>query len=141
MENNKIKHNAYAPICNYCNKPAKLVDSKVLYGYAKGHIWLCSCGAYVGTHKNSTKPKGTLADRETRKARIKAHEVFDSYWKTRFWTGNSRRQARIAGYKWLADQMGMDLKQCHIGKFNAQQCQRVIEIVERFKHYFSINGG
>jgi len=38
--------------------------------------------AYVGTHKNSRKSLGTMANKELRERRKKAHRVLDPLWKS-----------------------------------------------------------
>ena len=72
-------------ICPYCNVPAKLVSSTIVYGDRDyGLIWLCSnfpkCDARVGVHKGQEFPLGRLADKELRKWKMKAHAAFDPIW-------------------------------------------------------------
>jgi hypothetical protein len=43
--------------------------------------------------------------------------------------GCNQFEARNAGYKWLAGEMGIDVKQCHVGYFDIEQCKRAIEII------------
>ena len=108
--------------CQYCGNAAQLVDSRAVYKKSYGNIWICyPCDAYVGCHKGTYKPKGSLANIELRKARIRAHDAFDYYWKT----GNiSRKRA----YLWLADRLGIKFNDCHIGMFDIETCDRVVEI-------------
>ena len=59
-------------ICNYCGKPAEYVDSTVVYGSSYGMIYYCKpCNAWVGVHKGSGAPLGTLANAELRAYRRK----------------------------------------------------------------------
>jgi hypothetical protein len=44
--------------------------------------------------------------------------------------GISKSVARGAGYRWLADQLGIPKEKCHIGMFSVDTCLRVIEICE-----------
>jgi hypothetical protein len=125
------------PICPYCSKPAKLfVDSSSLYrsGVNYGPAWACTpCGAWVGTHKNSKRhvPLGRLANAELRKAKIAAHAAFDPLWQGKMRRdGCSKQEARVAAYAWLAGQMGIEKKDCHVGMFDVEQCNRVIEICQ-----------
>lgn len=125
-------------ICPYCNKQAKLVDGSAIYPhrhdlYAK-KFWLCKpCGAYVGCHAanngygNGSRPLGRLADAELRAAKLKAHAAFDPIWKT---TGIARGKA----YAWLAEELNINSKDCHIGMFDVAQCNAVIAACERFDH-------
>ena len=119
-------------VCPYCKGNAELVDSAEIYGRSYGSIWLCRpCKAYVGVHKNDPEcaPLGTLADSETRKWRIYAHEFFDKLWKIKMRRDKcNKTTARQAGYAWLAEKMGIEVKDCHISMFNADKCRKVVEI-------------
>ncbi len=109
-------------ICRYCGGKVKLADSSKIFGKSYGKIYLCTnCNAFTGTHKNSNKPLGTLANSILRAKRKEAHEVFDSFWKKK---GISRTQA----YKWLAKKMDLPYKATHIGYFEIEDCQRVIDL-------------
>ncbi len=115
-----------APICPYCDKPSQLVPSTEVYGQGRdfGGIWLCRpCDAWVGCHKGSFRPKGRLADRALRDAKIRAHAAFDPLWK-------SGEMARGDAYGWLADHMGLERRDCHIGMFDVDQCSRVVMICD-----------
>jgi hypothetical protein len=35
---------------------------------------------------------------------------------------------RRAAYSWLAEQLGIDRGDCHIGTFDVEMCKRVIEV-------------
>ncbi len=114
-------------ICPYCGREAELVDDTKVYG-SNGfgsQVYLCQkCNAYVGVHKGSKQPLGTLANRELRIARKAAHLVFDDLWK-------SRKMGRWQAYRWLAETMHIDGKDAHIGMFNIDQCIQLINM--RFK--------
>lgn len=119
------------PICSNCIMEAELVTGEVIYPHrpdlSKLYFWKCdSCGAFVGTHRNSKAhaPLGTLADAETRRARSAAHAAFDPIWK-------SKKMSRSKAYKWLADQMGIEVKKCHISWFNSDECRQVIDVCNR----------
>ena len=113
--------------CNVCGGNDVVYESNdIVFGVQIGdnpYIYFCQdCGAYVGVHRGTRKPLGTLADAKTRKARQDAHTVFDS-----LWTGKNMR--RKDAYAWLAEQMDMDVDDCHIGAFDFKQCEQVIRIV------------
>ena len=113
-------------ICQYCKKPAKFVDSKIIYGKSYGMIYLCKdCNAYVGVHKGTSRPLGILANAELREWKKKAHASFDPLWKTKLMT---RREA----YEWLAKQMGKSLEKCHIGMFDVSECEQVVDLVTQY---------
>jgi hypothetical protein len=123
------RKNTEAPtvMCPYCLGRAVLADSAEVYrGTSYGFIWICRpCQAYVGTHKLSAVhfPLGRLANAELRAIKIKAHAAFDPRWRYRK-THGSRKDA----YKWLAEQLGIPVKECHIGWFDVADCKRVIEV-------------
>lgn len=123
-----------APICGEGCQPGSVTLSSAaeLYPHrpdlAGNWRWRCSCGAHCGTHPNLT-PVGSPASAETRKARMAAHELFDPLWRRRMEiSGISQKAARGRAYKWLAEQMGIDRKHCHIGMMNAEQARRVVAI-------------
>lgn len=107
--------------CPYCSKEAKWCENKEVYGknYGKSYmIWLCKeCDAYVGCHHNTRKPLGTMANRETREWRKKAHAVFDPLWKEGHMT-------RVKAYKKLN---GLFCKEMHIGESDIETCKKIIE--------------
>jgi len=121
-----------APICPYCERKSVYADSAEVYnGKSYGMIYLCRpCDAYVGTHKNSKKPLGRLADAELRKWKRKAHNAFDPLWE--FKTKRMAKHiARNNAYRWLAVQLKIDRDACHIGKFDIDMCKKVIAICDR----------
>jgi hypothetical protein len=119
-------------ICPYCTKPAALVESNEIYGAFSpdyGKFWQCKpCGAYVGTHKNSPKhvPLGRLANKELRDWKKKAHAVFDPLWK-------SGRMSRNLAYHLLQTKMNMGKNDAHIGKFDVEQCKKMVELFTEVK--------
>ncbi len=123
--------------CPYCEQQAKLIDSIAVYRKSYGMIWHCSdCEAWVGVHKGSKDcaPLGRLANKELRDWKVKAHSVFDPLWQAKIRKeGCSKTKARKAGYKWLADQLNMSVKKCHIGKFCPELCEQVFNICSKFQ--------
>ena len=111
-------------VCQYCGNKAESVDGSVIYPHRPDlsnlKFFQCkSCDAYVGCHKETGEPFGTLADKDTRKARKSAHKHFDPFWRKR---GVSRREA----YKLLSEHMGLPVEKTHIGNFDVEQCKRVM---------------
>jgi hypothetical protein len=107
--------------CDYCRRPAEFLPSSApVYGRDYGPVWRCEpCGAWVGCHKGSDTPLGRLANKSLRAMKIRAHDAFDPIWR-------GTKTKRGSAYAWLADQMGLDRKDCHIGMFNEDQCQLVV---------------
>jgi len=116
-------------ICPYCDQKAELVQGYVLYPHRQDlfdkKFYLCrKCEAYVGCHPDTQIPLGTLANTELRNIRSQVHKVFDSIWK-------SGKMKRRQAYQWLADQLKIDIKDCHIAMFDINMCEKAIEgIVE-----------
>lgn len=121
-------HSPLTVMCDYCGKPAALVDSAEIYRRSYGPMWLCRpCDACVGTHKNSPKhhPLGRLANRELREAKKAAHAAFDPVWR-------SGRKTRQQAYGWLAEQLGIPFAKTHIGMFDVDLCRRTVEVSRAF---------
>lgn len=97
-------------------------------------MWLCACGAYTGCHAGTERPKGRPAAKATRAARMDAHAAFDRLWQAKQKRdGCSKKEARGAGYKWLAGQLGIDKKDCHIGMMDRATAQRVVAVCRRYR--------
>lgn len=123
---NGFKDRTDKVICPYCDRPAKLVGGKEIYpsrfDLYKRKFWLCVfCNAYVGTHKGGTKPYGRLANKQLRAIRKDAHNIFDKIWK-------SDKMKRLQAYGWLANSLGIKVKNCHIGDFDIETCEKVIKL-------------
>ncbi len=119
-------------ICRYCGGVIKLVSAQTIYGASTDrlgltneNIYLCqNCNARVGCHKGTNRPLGNVANEVLRLKRRETHQVFDRFWQD---NGMSRTQA----YKWLAKQMRLSEKNAHIGGFEMDQCQQVIDLCRK----------
>jgi DNA-directed RNA polymerase subunit RPC12/RpoP len=115
-------------VCEYCGGKVILTDSAVVYGRSYGDIYLCTnCNAYVGVHKGTKKPLGTLANTVLRLKRKETHEAFDALWKKE---GLTRSEA----YAWLERRMNLPKHLAHIGRFNVEQCDRAIALCRGRKY-------
>ncbi|ANJ65152.1 hypothetical protein FROZEN_20 [Erwinia phage vB_EamP_Frozen] len=121
--------------CQYCNKPAVLVQGDVIYAHrpdlAHLYFWQCEpCNAYVGCHKagnghgDGTTPLGILANAELRKAKSAVHAKLDPLWKNGSCT---RREA----YAMLAKAMGIPSYECHIGMFTLERCKQALLLLSQ----------
>lgn len=112
--------------CPMCGASARLVNSKQIYGKYFGLMWVCEnypeCNCYVGCHMGTTKPLGNLANKATRKARMRAHSVFDKLWKDGI-------MPRKIAYEEAAYLMGK--YPFHIGELSEQECNKFINLVEK----------
>jgi len=111
-------------MCPECGAEMLLKDSRngVFYGCVTWHNTRCK-GSH-SAHQGTGLPMGVPATKDTKKLRQDAHLTFDQLWKT-------GRMKRKEAYTWLADKMGLDKDQAHIGAFDDNQCRQVIKIVER----------
>ena len=131
MKVNRIKADNVQDItCPYCKGFASLQDSAVIYGSSKGPMYICNgyprCDSYVGAHKISQKPLGTLANKELRYYRVEAHKEFDELWKC-----STRKRGRSLAYKQLSIHLGIGVTDCHIGYFDIATCKKVIEYAKK----------
>ncbi len=120
-------------LCRYCGAPAALLrvgDAGYPYRADYGPTYVCTpCGAWVGCHPGTIKALGGLANAELRQWKMKAHAVFDPLWQGKMRRDKcSKGHARRAAYKWLSEQLQMDVKRTHIGMMNLDECKMVVEV-------------
>jgi hypothetical protein len=113
--------------CPYCREPAERVLGLAIYPHRPdlaGRVFFrCRpCQAYVGTHRATGLPLGTLANLETRRARRDCHAVFDPMWKLGY-------VSRGHAYRLLAERLGMTSAQCHISHWQADECRRALPVI------------
>lgn len=120
--------------CDYCQQPAEMVKGTVIYPdypeLAKKNFWRCEpCAAWVGCHPRNRRfgnvgiePLGRLAKAGLRRAKNRAHAAFDPIWQQGHMT-------RVEAYIWLAEALGIQLDDCHIGHFDEAQCHEVVRVV------------
>lgn len=118
--------------CNLCGGFVIYTTNDKIYGkkYGSGYCYLCTkCGAYVGTHKPRPKEAlGILSNAEMRKMRMSCHGLFDSKWKGK----KKGSKIRCQLYEKLADEMGIDLKNCHFGYFNMEELVKAYNIISKW---------
>lgn len=109
-------------LCPYCNKKAEWVPNEQVYGHRYGRSYMCyfckACDSYVGCHNNTQTPLGTMANKELRQWRVKAHAHIDPLWR-------SGRMKRSAVYKLLKDKLG---KPIHIGSADIDLCKEILAL-------------
>lgn len=116
-------------ICRYCGGVIRLVPAESVYGASterlgmRGEVlYQCqNCNARVGCHKGTTRPLGDVANEILRLKRIEAHQVFDSFWRR-------KHMSRTQGYRWLAQKLQLPKSETHIGGFEIDTCQQVIDL-------------
>jgi hypothetical protein len=102
--------------CPYCQSAAVLKDAFVIYrklGF--GEVYHCEkcVDVYVGVHKGTTKPKGTLANKALRELRMRVHAVFDPIWRD----GNAVERCEA----YAAAAQVMKVREFHIGDMGIDQ--------------------
>lgn len=136
MKSQRFKNMVKAKVCPYCNSGTRKTTQTEIYGreFNGRTVYCCKkypkCDAYVGSHRDGT-PLGRLANENLRLLKIQAHNNFDKLW---------RKAQRIRGYgdwrteayKWLSNEMGIEFKYTHIGMFNCEQCEEVIELTSTY---------
>lgn len=120
-------------ICRYCGGVTRLVPAETIYGEAAARrleligefVYQCqNCNARVGCHKGTTRPLGNVANETLRLKRMETHQVFDAHWKQRGMT-------RTKAYRWLAKRLHLSEEETHIGSFEMDQCQKVIDLCQK----------
>lgn len=108
--------------CPYCGQPAEWVENREIYGrnYGRSYMaYLCrDCNAYVGCHRNTRKPLGTLANFEPRELRKRAHAHIDPVWK-----GGALSRKEV--YARLSAHFG---ERVHIGQSDIERCLQILDI-------------
>lgn len=117
--------------CPYCHRDAVAVRGNVLYParidlFCKWFYRCDPCDAHVGCHPKTMVPLGSLANFTLRRARNRAHAIFDPIWR-------SGEINRIEAYAWLSEQLGVSSSNCHIAMMNKEQCDLVVAACVRRK--------
>lgn len=112
-------------ICPYCNQTALFCENKEIYGRNFGNSYMCyyckPCNAYVGTHQNTTRPLGTMANAELREWRKKTHTTIDPLWRNGKMTRKDLYNKLDQHFK----------KKIHVGESDIEMCQKIIEFIEK----------
>lgn len=115
----------------HCGAHAMKRPASVVHGTkakAEEYLYVCSrypaCDSYVGTHKKSLEPMGTLADKKLRIKRIEAHKFFNQLWE-------SGIMQKWQAYKWMEAKFGLNRNQAHIAKFSEYMCDELISVCKQ----------
>jgi hypothetical protein len=115
-----------ALVCPECGGGAKIIDSAAIYGRSYGPAFACAsyprCDAYVGVHRGTLTPLGTLAGPELREWRKRTHAAFDPLWR-----GGAMR--RREAYAWMRATLGLTEDEAHIARFDVDQCRALIAAI------------
>jgi ssDNA-binding Zn-finger/Zn-ribbon topoisomerase 1 len=105
-------------LCAECGSLMTLRKSK--YGQFYGCTRYPQCKGAHGAHPNGD-PLGLPATKETKVARIAAHDAFDS-----IWSRETGWMSRAEAYRWLKRTTGLE----HIGSCSLEECERIIHAVK-----------
>lgn len=120
-------------LCPYCSGGTVYLDSKEVYKRSYGMIYLCRpCKAWVGVHKGTDNAIGRIANAELREEKKLAHYYFDKLWNAKIAAGTKKGKARGKAYIWLSKQVGTPPEETHIGYFDMELCQKVVEVCKPF---------
>ena len=127
------------PGCAECGGEAVLVTGLRIYPHRPDlharWYWRCSCGAYVGCHRDGDgkDPLGLPAGAETRRLRMACHAIFDPLWERKVVKdGVSKKKARGAAYRWLAGCLEIRMEDCHISHFGEERARAALEVLQPF---------
>lgn len=121
--------------CPYCFKPLILGNGRTIGHYRKDYLnkafWYCDNKnhelAYVACHKDTNIPLGFAADSKLRQLKVDAHKAFDA-----LWSGPVAHMSRKQAYEWLAAQLNLPVKECHIGWFDPSKCQLTVDLISDY---------
>ncbi len=110
--------------CQYCGKDAITKCGTDIYSHrpdlSKLKFKACpDCDAYVGCHKKTGEPLGTLANSELRKLRSSVHDKFDPLWQF-------SKMTRTKAYRMLSIKLNISFDSCHIGMFDEDTCRMIL---------------
>lgn len=111
------------PTCGDCGAAMEL--SKGRFGWFLRCERFPRCRGTHAVHQDTLEPTGTPADAETRRWRRIAHDSFDRLW-------IDGHMARPDAYEMLAEKLGIDVDDAHIGSFDLARCKRVLDIVDAY---------
>ena len=115
--------------CPYCGRQAVLRPAMYVYGERnldpENYLYVCggypACDSYIGVHKKSLSPMGTLADGNLRHKRIEAHRALNE-------VINAGVMTKHGLYIWLQNRLCLSETEMHIGKFS--YCKRYCLIAD-----------
>ncbi len=112
--------------CCYCGASVTLRSAEgIIPEFKPGTmLYVCrnypACDSYVKVHPGTKLPMGSLANKELRTLRRKAHFHFDQLYSTGL-------MSREEAYEWLAAQLMLPMEKAHIGQLGPYYCQQVID--------------
>ena len=133
MKKRKSSFNPSTIRCCYCGSSVTLRSAEGIVPDAKSGtmLYVCRnyprCDSYVKVHPGTKLPMGSLANKELRLLRRKAHYHFDQLYETGF-------MSRVDAYEWLSAVLGLPMGKTHIGQLGPYYCQQVIDESKKLLH-------
>lgn len=118
--------------CCLCASKGVLTDGQEIYPHRPDllHKTFFKCpacpGVYVGCHPGTVEPLGLMADKKLRDLKMKAHAMFDPWWR-------SKKMKRHHCYGRLAKEMNIPRSECHFGMFRAHQLIEAMSLIEKWE--------
>lgn len=127
--------------CNICWWDVELLTAEQLYwekySHLKSYHYRCTkCSATVGCHWKTKNPFWILADKKTKFARHKCHELLDPLWKCeKDWDFKSwsRWRKRRYFYKMISRHLNIPIEDTHFGMFTIEQCREAYLFILKYK--------
>lgn len=128
-ENAKFDFRSIPTNCSNCGSEniRYTSNAEIYHGkqYGNGYCYLCDdCGASVGVHNTKSKiPLGRFATKEMKILKMQCHAKFDLLWK-------KYNFKRTDCYGYLANKLGLMLRETHFGWFDIEYLNKSLEILE-----------
>lgn len=117
--------------CADCGSPMRIRTSKKYNRPFYGCTRYPECDGTHGAHPDG-RPLGIPATKEVKKARQKAHALFDKIWQENI-------MSRAQAYAWLRRKMKLSEGEGHISNFGKEQCEKLMGLVrESFPQFKTI---
>jgi len=92
-------------------------------------VYICEhfpkCYSFAYCFPGTSRSVGQLADKNTRKLRKRAHEVFDQLW-------ISLEMTRNEAYLFMSKVMSLSKKKAHIAQFSKYECEKLIFEINKY---------
>jgi ssDNA-binding Zn-finger/Zn-ribbon topoisomerase 1 len=115
-------------VCPECGSHMVLRESKKYRKPFYGCERYPECRAAHGAHTDG-RPLGIPANADTKRARMRAHRVFDALWQAK--PGEEPIMSRVEAYRWMGTILRLPSTEAHIGRFTREQCEKLVQKVLR----------
>jgi ssDNA-binding Zn-finger/Zn-ribbon topoisomerase 1 len=113
-------------VCPECGAHMVLRESKKFRKPFYGCERFPECRAAHGAHTDG-RPLGIPANADTKRARMRAHRVFDALWQAK--PGEEPIMSRVEAYVWMGMALRVSPNETNIGRFSREQCEKLVQKV------------